>query len=184
MPLKIDYTDLCIYILHNNNTYTFRHVRRKKTFDDLEDIKIDDCTYKMHLDYTNWLHGWWPWFRFSFKHPFRSINDILRRKKIGLLIFREPSEELKINNKEKGKPIIVYPRHIKDTMRSIEFTKATPESIKAVTESTHYANAWKSLHFQKIPQRNWLIILIIVIMISIVIMYFTGMLPIGPMGGR
>lgn len=84
-----DFTDYVALILEaEKRVYHIYHFRSKFTTDD-EFIPHNGRDYVFDRDRA-YRVGWAPWKKWNSRKPFHSINEFLRSKKIGLLLYHEP----------------------------------------------------------------------------------------------
>ena len=84
-----DFTDYVARISEwPTRAYHYVHLRAKDT-KELEIIEHRGYPYEFKRDWS-YLFRLAPWQKWDKKHPFRSLFEILRSKKIGVLFFNEP----------------------------------------------------------------------------------------------
>jgi len=190
----IDYTDICpIFLNKDDNTFLRKHWRKKRNIlgkvieDVIENyplkytLRNEDGTaktvtvvYEIKKAYLTWLHRWIPWAPSWFR-PFKRLSIVLRRKKIGVMYFYEPTgEELK--NADDGSIIRIRPTHIKDASDRILYTKMDPFTFKEVADSKQYTLMRKSLREWVRASRWWYAAIIILAVVIVVMLYYNGYL--------
>jgi len=89
MPEK-DFTDyVCLILEAKKRVYHIIHVRSTK------DLRLYTFNHNGHSfifdrDRAFLLRKWRPWKKVNMKHPLWTLNELLRSKKVGLLLYHEP----------------------------------------------------------------------------------------------
>ena len=116
----------------------------------------------------------------NWKKPFTLLREIIRKKKVGLLVFQEPD----FPTKEPQEPIHIS--RIAQPSGRMLGTEEPPEGLvdkispfilkMIVDASSKYRKAYKSYAFglkQKLMS-NWVLLLILGIVGVVMLLYFTG----------
>lgn len=85
-----DYTDYCAVILQYDHCYKMFHIRERTGRKPVTVLNWRERCYHLSRSRAWTLHGWIPWFSFDWDHPYKSLKELLRRKRIGVLVFNEP----------------------------------------------------------------------------------------------
>ncbi len=84
-----DYTDFLVMILDaGERVYHLKHVRHSKKLD-LSTFPFDGHTYVFNRDRAFSIR-WAPWKRAVNRNPFRTFYEVVRTKRVGLLLYQEP----------------------------------------------------------------------------------------------
>ena len=84
-----DYTDYVVMILDSGERlFHLYHIRNKKDLS-LKAIAHNGHKYQFNMDRALRIK-WAPWRKYNKQHPFRIFHELIRSKKIGLLLYQEP----------------------------------------------------------------------------------------------
>jgi hypothetical protein len=85
-----DYTDYVALILEaEKRVYHIYHHRSKESTDMVE-IEHNGHSFIFDRDRAFRINKWKPWKKVNPKRPVWTLNELLRSKKVGLLLYREP----------------------------------------------------------------------------------------------
>jgi hypothetical protein len=104
-----DYTDLVIIVLGSKEyVYSCWHVMNEPK--ELEEWKRKHPRFVLNRNLAMRLRGWMPWYEFDWKHIYRSLKELFRKKKVGLLLYQEPEvKDARVSSvpqkDEKGTPV-------------------------------------------------------------------------------
>lgn len=131
MPEK-DYTDyVCLILEAKKRVYHIIHVRSTPDLK-LEKINHNGHRFVFDRDRAFLLKKWRPWKMLDIKHPLKCINELLRAKKVGLLLYHEP-----INPKPLTRQITTkVPKEY--VCKECAFTTATERGIKVHLSRRHH----------------------------------------------
>lgn len=89
MPEK-DFTDyVCLILEAEKRVYHILHIRWKKDTR-LERIKHNGHRLIFDRDRAFWIKSWKPWKKVDWSRPIWTMNELVRSKKVGLLLYHEP----------------------------------------------------------------------------------------------
>jgi len=96
MVLK-DYSDYVVVVFgFLERIYHIQHIRQLKKDKPLKTFQFNDYKYHFNKDRTMRMKGWTPWKKWDWKKIIASLKDLLRSKKIGLIVYREPPPPIEI----------------------------------------------------------------------------------------
>lgn len=177
-----DYTDF-IVIFHDAGDRVFRRKHYRNQGNIGKTLWLDKGqTYHQMLDRAYRIR-WVPWYleEASWKHPFAFLREVIRKKKVGLLLYQEPEA----HTSEPQEPIhisrIAQPSgrilHTNEPPEGGLVDKISPFILKMIVDSSSkYRKAYKSYAFglkQKLMS-NWVLLLILGIVGLVMFLYFTG----------
>lgn len=86
-----DFTDYVVEV-HGagDRVYYQRHYRQLKNDELVTEFEFNERTYLLNKDRAFRVKGYTPWKKWDKRHPLRSIKEITRGKKVGLVKYREP----------------------------------------------------------------------------------------------
>lgn len=87
-----DYTDIVLLIFDSGDRILhYVHLRNRLKHNlDGRHYPLKGQKYLLTLDRAYWVR-WAPWDKWKFKNPIRSLRELSRSKKIGLLLYQMPS---------------------------------------------------------------------------------------------
>lgn len=130
MPVK-DFTDYVALILEaEKRVYHLYHVREKDN-KDKEVITHNGRDYDLVRDRAYRIAHWTPWRKWDWQRPIWSFNELVRTKKVGLLLYHEPLPSEPLMREVKHKT----PREF--VCRECGFTTVHNRGIKAHIKQRH-----------------------------------------------
>ena len=88
-----DFTDYVALVFGGGErVYHIRHFRQLKNDAEVNDFELNGRQYLLNKDRAMRIRGWTPWRKIFLKRPVHTLNELMRGKKVGLIIYREPKE--------------------------------------------------------------------------------------------
>ena len=177
-----DYTDF-IVIFHDRGDRVFRRKHYRNVGNIGKTLWLDKGqTYYQMLDRAYRVR-WAPWYleEASWKKPFALLREVIRKKKVGLLLYQEPDphtdgpqEPIHISKIQQPSGRIL---HTNEPPEGGLVDKISPFILKMIVDSSSkYRKAYKSYAFglkQKLMS-NWVLLLILGVIGIVMLLYFTG----------
>ena len=89
-----DFTDYIVEVHGGGERVYFQeHYRQLRKDVDVSDFELNGRSYLLNKDRAYRVKGYQPWKKWYSRHPLRSIKEITRTKKVGLIKYREPSAQ-------------------------------------------------------------------------------------------
>lgn len=127
-----DYTDYVALVFGGGErVYHIRHFRQLKNDDEVNDFELNGRRYLLNKDRAMRIRGWAPWKKIYLKRPVHTLNELLRGKKIGLIIYREPSDDKPTTKPVERRTVIDY------TCKICDFQTEHERSIKTHITRKH-----------------------------------------------
>jgi len=83
-----DYTDFVVVVLGSKeHLYSCWHLRNEPG--EIDAWKKKHPRFLLNRNMAMRLRGWTPWIEFDGKHMYRTLKEVFRKKKIGLLVYQE-----------------------------------------------------------------------------------------------
>ena len=87
-----DFTDYIVEVHGGGERVYFQeHYRQLRKDVDVSDFELNGRSYLLNKDRAYRVKGYQPWKKWHSRHPLRSIKEITRTKKVGLIKYREPA---------------------------------------------------------------------------------------------
>lgn len=85
-----DYTDYVALILEAEKRVYHIYHHRSKESKDMTELEHNGHSYIFDRDRAFRITRWTPWKKINLKRPVWTLNELLRSKKVGLLLYLEP----------------------------------------------------------------------------------------------
>ena len=87
-----DFTDYVVEVHGAGERVVFiDHYRQLKKDPEILAFELRGLTYSLNKDRAFRVKGYMPWKKWHSRHPLRSINELRRKKKVGLIKYQEPA---------------------------------------------------------------------------------------------
>ena len=86
-----DFTDYVVEVMGSGDRVYFqKHFRQLKKDPVVTEFELHGRKYSINKDRAYLVKGYTPWKKWNIKEPLKSLNEILRSKKVGLIKYKEP----------------------------------------------------------------------------------------------
>jgi len=167
--MEKDFTDYVALILEaEKRVYHIYHFRSKKNDPEPPDtITHNDREYVFDRDRAFQIRKWAPWKKVDGKHPFRSMNELMRSKRVGLLLYHETIKKEPLIRYIKHKKAREYickecgfttvhlrgmKTHMKTRHKLAEFNDKIRIGFDITTEEVKYYPAIQPIHISRVHQ--------------------------------